>query len=227
MHSVILSDASFAVLHSAAQRLAEYQSVLSSLGRVSLLTSISAVETLSENVDLLLVLTDTLNGQIDGFIQRMLMNKPTATIVNVNQWQAQQLEGLLACGRLTFVPDVMAASRLLSLVDLAKVRLSAANKSIAEFKKLDDEIKGLKLLSQAKLIVMQQGFDEAKAHQIIQQQAMKKGLSVCQMSAQIIAVMTAGQTTENVGISVMPQSCAPHYGAVALNTDVAAISISK
>ncbi|WP_434926575.1 ANTAR domain-containing response regulator [Shewanella sp. HL-SH2] len=227
MHSVILSDPTFSVLDTAAQRLADYQTVLASLGKVSVVNSISAVERISTHFDVLLVLTDTLEGQIDGFIQRCLLNQPTAIIVNVNQWQPQQLEGLLACGRLTFVPDIMVASRLLSLVDLARARLNAANKSIAEFKKLADEIKGLKLLNQAKLIVMQQGFDEAKAHQIIQQQAMQKGVSVAQMSAQIIAVMTSGQAEKNAGISVMPESSAPHYGATALNMNVASRNVSN
>lgn len=227
MHSVILSDPTFSVLDAAAQRLADYQTVLASLGKVSVVNSISAVERISTHFDVLLVLTDTLEGQIDGFIQRCLLNQPTAIIVNVNQWQPQQLEGLLACGRLTFVPDIMVASRLLSLVDLARARLNAANKSIAEFKKLADEIKGLTLLNQAKLIVMQQGFNEAKAHQIIQQQAMKKGLSVCQMSAQIIAVMTSGQAAKNAGISVMPESSAPHYGATALNMNVSSRNVSN
>ncbi|WP_434931583.1 ANTAR domain-containing response regulator [Shewanella sp. HL-SH5] len=227
MHSVILSDPTFSVLDTAAQRLADYQTVLASLGKVSVVNSISAVERISTHFDVLLVLTDTLEGLIDGFIQRSLLNQPTAIIVNVNQWQPQQLEGLLACGRLTFVPDIMVASRLLSLVDLARARLNAANKSIAEFKKLADEIKGLKLLNQAKIIVMQQGFDEAKAHQIIQQQAMQKGVSVAQMSAQIIAVMTPGQAAKNAGISVMPESSAPHYGATALNMNVASRNVSN
>ncbi|WP_434951217.1 ANTAR domain-containing response regulator [Shewanella sp. HL-SH4] len=227
MHSVILSDPTFSVLDTAAQRLADYQTVLASLGKVSVVNSISAVERISTHFDVLLVLTDRLEGQIDGFIQRCLLNQPTAIIVNVNQWQPQQLEGLLACGRLTFVPDIMVASRLLSLVDLARARLNAANKSIAEFKKLDDEIKGLKLLNQAKLIVMQQGFDEAKAHQIIQQQAMKKGLSVFQMSAQIIAVMTSNQVSAHAGISVMSENSAPHYGATALNMNVASRNVSN
>jgi response regulator NasT len=122
---------------------------------------------------------------------------------------------------------VLVASRLVSLVNLARIRFDAANKSIAEFKKLDDEVKGLKLLSQAKLIVMQQGFDEAKAHKIIQQQAMQKGVSVAQMSAQIIAVMTSDQAAKNAGISVMPENSAPHYGAGALNMKVTITNVSN
>ena len=229
MYSIILCDSTFSQLDDAAKRLADYQAILLLMGKVRVMNSISEVEAMSHSypVDVMLVLTDKLGLHTEGFIQRNLLTQSTAIIVNANQWQQQQLAALLTCGRLTFVPDVLVASRLVSLVNLARIRFDAANKSIAEFKKLDDEVKGLKLLSQAKLIVMQQGFDEAKAHKIIQQQAMQKGVSVAQMSAQIIAVMTSDQAAKNAGISVMPESSAPHYGATALNMNVASRNVSN
>ncbi|UCX04216.1 ANTAR domain-containing protein [Shewanella glacialimarina] len=229
MHSIILCDSTFSQLDDAAKRLADYQAILLLMGKVRVMNSISEVEAMSHSypVDVMLVLTDKLGLHTEGFIQRNLLTQSTAIIVNANQWQQQQLAALLTCGRLTFVPDVLVASRLVSLVNLARIRFDAANKSIAEFKKLDDEVKGLKLLSQAKLIVMQQGFDEAKAHKIIQQQAMQKGVSVAQMSAQIIAVMTSDQAAKNAGISVMPENSAPHYGAGALNMKVTITNVSN
>ena len=191
MRSLILCDATFLKFTDAVQRLEQYQAVLNSMGEVDIIGSISAAEKSYQqsNYDIILVLVDTLAHPMQSFILRALSVKPSVFIVNANHWDLQQLTELLTCGRLTFVPENLVASRLSHIVSLAKVRFITANNSLNEFKKLDDEMKQLKLIAQAKVFVMKQGFSEDKAHQIIQQQAMQKGLTMAQMSAQIIALM--------------------------------------
>ncbi|MCW3171755.1 ANTAR domain-containing response regulator [Shewanella subflava] len=217
MRSLILYDATFLKLNDAALRLEQYQAVLNSMGEVDHIGSISTAEKnyQQSNYDMILVLVDTLTHPMQGFIQRALTVKPSVFIVNANHWHLQQLTELLACGRLTFVPESLAASRLSDLVRLAKVRFVAANNTRNEFKKLTDEMKQLKLIAQAKLIVMHQGFTEDKAHQIIQQQAMQKGLTIAQMSAQIVALMTPQTVQHASRDSAVSESGAPHFGASA------------
>ncbi|WP_418357074.1 ANTAR domain-containing response regulator [Shewanella basaltis] len=192
MRSLIFCDPSFAAVPVVDCDIVQYQACLAAFGHVSVLTSISQVEQRLhlQQFDTLLVLTDRLHCHIQGLIQRTLSSKPMVIIVNAKTWEQSVLSQLLDCGRITFIPDMLTVNRLTSVISLAQIRFNAASKTLAEFKKLDDEIRSIKLLSQAKLIVMQQGFDEAKAHQIIQQQAMQKGVSLAQMSAQIIAVMS-------------------------------------
>ncbi|MGI2169395.1 ANTAR domain-containing response regulator [Shewanella sp. MF05960] len=192
MRSLIFCDAGFSLVPVVDCDVVQYQACLAAFGHVSVLTSISQIEQRlhQQHVDTLLILTDQLHSQIQGLIQRTLAIKPMVIIVNAKSWQQDVLSQLLDCGRITFIPDMLTVNRLTSVISLAQIRFNAASKTLAEFKKLDDEIRSIKLLSRAKLIVMQQGFDETKAHQIIQQQAMLKGMSMAQMSAQIIALVS-------------------------------------
>lgn len=229
MRSLIYCDASFSAVPVADCDIAQYQACLTAFGPVTVLTSVTKIEQRlqQQHFDTLLVLTDSLQGHILGLIQRILASKPLVIIVNAKTWQQTELTHLLDCGRITFIPEMLTVNRLTSVVSLAQARFSAASKTIAEFKKLDEEIRGIKLLSQAKLIVMQQGFDETKAHQIIQQQAMQKGVTLAQMSAQIIAVVsrTTPSTTHSTtqvkqDYPAVSKSGAPHYGAVASKVDM-------
>ncbi|MCL1144307.1 ANTAR domain-containing response regulator [Shewanella gaetbuli] len=215
MRSLIICESSFSQRTAEANRLIEYQNALCSMGEAMVMTSLSQVERCKQlaEFDVVIVMCDELSPHMTGFILRIFEAAPQAMIVNASHWQQTQLERLLCCGRITFVPEKMAANRITSLVNLAQARFDAANKSIAEFKKLDDEIKGLKLLSQAKLIVMQQGFTEEKAHKIIQQQAMQKGITMAQMSAQIIAVMSTNSPAESCSTKGMLDNGAHQIGA--------------
>ncbi|MGK0408429.1 MAG: response regulator NasT [Shewanella psychromarinicola] len=222
MRSLIFCDQSFAAVPVADCDLVQYQTCLAAFGHVTVLTSVSQVEQQlhQQTFDTLLVLTETLHSQIQGLIQRTLTSKPMVIVVNAKTWQQVALTDLLDCGRITFIPDMLTVNRLTSVISLAQARFNAASKTLAEFKKLDDEIRSIKLLSQAKLIVMQQGFDEAKAHHIIQQQAMQKGLSVAQMSAQIIAVVSKQNTSLAVDTLAVNNDSAPHFGAIIPKADI-------
>lgn len=201
MRSLIFCDPSFSVVPVVDCDVVQYQAGLAAFGHVTVLSSVSQVEQRlqQQEFDTLLVLTDSLDNQIQGLIQRTLINKPMVIVVNAKTWQQAALTNLLDCGRITFIPEMLTVNRLTSVISLAQARFNAASKTLAEFKKLDNEIRSIKLLSQAKLIVMQQGFDEAKAHQIIQQQAMQKGVSLAQMSAQIIALVSKPNRAEVIG----------------------------
>ncbi|GAA0784514.1 MULTISPECIES: ANTAR domain-containing response regulator [Pseudomonadati] len=215
MRSLILCDTTFLQLDDAVPRLEEYQAVLNSMGEVDFIASICTAEKTYQQskYDVILVLVDTLSHPMLAFIQRALSVKPSVFIVNANHWHLQQLTELLTCGRVTFVPESLVASRLSHLVNLAKVRFVTANHTLNEFKKLGDEMKQLKLIAQAKLIVMDQGFSEDKAHQIIQQQAMQKGLTIAQMAAQIISLMTSKTVQQTSSCSAVSENGAPHFGA--------------
>ncbi|WP_350431153.1 ANTAR domain-containing protein [Shewanella sp. H8] len=201
MRSLIFCDPSFSAVPVVDCDVVQYQACLAAFGHVTVLSSVSQVEQRlhQQTFDTLLVLTNTLDNQIQGLIQRTLTNKPMVIIVNAKTWQQAALTDLLDCGRITFIPEMLTVNRLTSVISLAQARFNAASKTLAEFNKLDNEIRSIKLLSQAKLIVMQQGFDEAKAHQIIQQQAMQKGLSLAKMSAQIIALVSKPNSAEVTG----------------------------
>lgn len=192
MRSLIFCDAGFSLVPVVDCDVVQYQACLAAFGHVSVLTTISQIEQRlhQQHFDTLLILTDGLHSQIQGLIQRTLAHKPMVIVVNAKSWQQDVLSQILDCGRITFIPDMLTVNRLTSVISLAQIRFNAASKTLEEFKKLDEEIRSIKLLSRAKLIVMQQGFDETKAHQILQQQAMQKGVSMAQMSAQIIAVVS-------------------------------------
>ncbi|CAM4206515.1 ANTAR domain-containing response regulator [Shewanella livingstonensis] len=219
MRSLIFCDPSFSAVPVVDCDVVQYQACLAAFGHVTVLTSASQVEQRlhQQTFDTLLVLTNTLDNQIQGLIQRTLTSKPMVIVVNAKIWQQTALTNLLDCGRITFIPEMLTVNRLTSVISLAQARFNAASKTLAEFKKLDDEIRSIKLLSQAKLIVMQQGFDEAKAHQIIQQQAMQKGLSLAQMSAQIIAVTSPQKSPLAAVTLAVSNDGAPHVGAVIPN----------
>jgi len=216
MRSLIFCDPSFSAVPVVDCDVVQYQACLAAFGHVTVLTSVSQVEQRlhQQTFETLLVLTDTLHGQIQGLIQRTLTSKPMVIVVNAKTWQQTALTDLLDCGRITFIPEMLTVNRLTSVISLAQARFDAASKTLAEFKKLDDEIRSIKLLSQAKLIVMAQGFDEAKAHQIIQQQAMQKGLSLAQMSAQIIAVARPQKSLLAPVTLAVSNNGAPHVGAI-------------
>ncbi|GGB64967.1 ANTAR domain-containing protein [Shewanella inventionis] len=218
MRSLILCDPSFSVVPVVDCEMVQYQACLAAFGHVTVLASISQVEQRlhQQQFDTLLILTDKLHSQIQGLIQRTLASNPMVIIVNAKSWEQTVLSELLDCGRITFIPDMLTVNRLTSVISLAQIRFNAASKTLAEFKKLDDEIRSIKLLSQAKLILMQQGFDEAKAHQIIQQQAMQKGLSLAQMSSQIIAVVNQSKRDCAEPIN----HGAPHVGAVVSKVNI-------
>ncbi|QIR14280.1 ANTAR domain-containing response regulator [Shewanella aestuarii] len=201
------------------QQLDQHLSVLATLGQVTVSSSVSQVEKLipQQDFDVLILITAKLTGVLHGFVLRLLNNKPLTIIVNAQQWHQDQLNGLLDCGRITFVPGDLAADRLVSLVNLAQTRFIAASKTWSKLQKLDEEMRSAKLINQAKLIVMQQGFDETKAHKIILQQAMQKGLSVVQMATQIIAIMNPGGSKVELG--------APHYGAHITKVDMTQINL--
>ncbi|MBB1439555.1 ANTAR domain-containing protein [Shewanella sp. SG41-4] len=221
MRSLIFCDPSFSAVPVVDCEVVQYQSCLATFGHVTVLTSVSQIEQRlhQQAFDTLLILTDTLHAQIQGLIQRTLTSKPMVIVVNAKTWQQTALTELLDCGRITFIPETLSVNRLISVISLAQARFNAASKTLVEFKKLADEIRSLKLLSQAKLIVMQQGFDETKAHQIIQQQAMQKGLSLAQMSAQIIAVVTRNNSPAEPLNTGANNDGAPHFGAVVTKMD--------
>jgi response regulator NasT len=221
MRSLIFCDLSFSAVPVVDCEVVKYQACLAAFGHVTVLTSVSQIEQRlhQQTFDTLLILTDTLHAQIQGLIQRTLTSKPMVIVVNAKTWQQTALTELLDCGRITFIPEMLSVNRLTSVISLAQARFNAASKTLAEFKKLDDEIRSIKLLSQAKLIVMQQGFDETKAHQIIQQQAMQKGLSLAQMSAQIIAIVTQHHGKPKSLNTAVNNDGAPHFGAVVTKMD--------
>ncbi|MGP1721418.1 ANTAR domain-containing response regulator [Shewanella frigidimarina] len=222
MRSLIFCDSSFSAIPVVDCEVVQYQACLAAFGHVTVLTSVSQVEQRlhQQTFDTLLILTDTLHAQIQALIQRTLTSKPMVIVVNAKTWQQTALTELLDCGRITFIPEILSVNRLTSVISLAQARFDAASKTLAEFKRLDDEIRSIKLLSQAKLIVMAQGFDETKAHQIIQQQAMQKGLSLAQMSAQIIAVASPQKSQLSPVTIAMSKDGAPHVGAVIPKVDM-------
>ena len=222
MRSLIFCDPSFSAVPVVDCDVVQYQACLAAFGHVTVLTSVSQVEQRlhQQTFDTLLVLSDTLHGQIQGLIQRTLTSKPMVIVVNAKTWQQTALTELLDCGRITFIPEILSVNRLTSVISLAQARFDAASKTLAEFKRLDDEIRSIKLLSQAKLIVMAQGFDETKAHQIIQQKKKKKGLSLAQMSAQIIAVASPQKSQVSPVTLAMSNDGAPHVGAVIPKVDM-------
>lgn len=173
--------------------LVDYQTQFALNGKVILVNSLSELEqkVLSGTVECLLFLTLELTPIQLIFIERLMVAAPLPIIVNVRQWQTQVLSGLLNCGRITFVPDELSSHRLPMLINLAQARFTAASSTLASIQKLDNDIRIIKVVTQAKLVLMQQGITESTAHQLIQQQAMKKGLSVENMANQIIDTQQA------------------------------------
>ena len=182
--NIIFCDGSFA----SPERVLEYQQALA--GSVVTVKNLSELEKrlLSSDITLLLVLTAHVHPIHQLFIKRLMDTAPLPIIINAAQWQGDNVDELLACGRITFVPDELSASRLPKLVDLAKARFTSASKTQTTLKKLDSDIRTVKLVSQAKLILIQQGMSEPKAHEMLQKQAMLQGLSCVEMAQRIIAL---------------------------------------
>ncbi|WP_153915424.1 ANTAR domain-containing response regulator [Shewanella sp. TC10] len=156
------------------------------------MTSLSQLErqAMKGNGLCLVFFTEALQPLQQVFIERLLASTALPIIVNAYSWDESHLESLLKCGRVTFVPEKMTPKRLNSLVSLAKIRFNSASNMLEKMKLLDKQCTGLKQLSKAKSLLQSQGISEPQAHELIQKQAMVKGISLGEMAQHI---MTAAQ----------------------------------
>ncbi|MFS1422515.1 ANTAR domain-containing response regulator [Shewanella sp. 10N.286.48.B5] len=152
-------------------------------------TSLSQLEqnVLKGNGSCLIFLTNELQPLQQAFIERLLSNTALPIIVNAQHWDENHLASLLLCGRVTFVPEQLSAKRLSSLVNLAKIRFDNASNMLEKVKQLDEKCVAMKLVSKAKSLLQLQGISEKVAHELIQKQAMSKGVTVAEMAKSIIA----------------------------------------
>ncbi|WP_144206938.1 ANTAR domain-containing response regulator [Shewanella donghaensis] len=151
-------------------------------------TSLSELEknVLSGKGLCLIFLTHELQALQQAFIGRLLSSTALPLIVNAHVWNDDNVASLLSCGRVTFVPEQLSSTRLMSLLNLAKIRFNNASNMLEKVKILDEKCSSMRFVSKAKSLLQQQGITEKVAHELIQQQAMSHGITVAEMAQKII-----------------------------------------
>jgi len=152
------------------------------------LTSLRALESmpLSAKDDQLLFFTASLTEQDICFLLRLLRFSAIPMIVNAAHWQDEGVSRLLECGRVTFVPGELDPQRLLSIIQLSRLRFSLASEQVNKMIALESSLQAQKLLAKAKAELQRLGLSESEAHNILQKQAMERGISIEKLVHQLV-----------------------------------------
>lgn len=152
------------------------------------LTSLRTLEsiTLSPIDDQLLFFTASLTEKDICFLLRLLRFSAIPMIVNAAHWQDEGVSRLIECGRVTFVPGELAPQRLLSIIQLSRLRFSLASEQVNKMIALESSLQAQKLLAKAKAELQRHGFSESEAHNILQKQAMERGISIEKLVHQLV-----------------------------------------
>ncbi|ABV37373.1 Response regulator with putative antiterminator output domain-like protein [Shewanella sediminis HAW-EB3] len=144
------------------------------------LTSLRALESisLSPEGDQLLFFTASLTEKDICFLLRLLRFSAIPLIVNTAHWEDAGLARLLECGRVTFVPGELDHLRILSIIQLSRLRFSLATMQVNKVLALESSLEAQKLLAKAKAELQRHGLSESEAHKTLQRQAMEKGISI-------------------------------------------------
>lgn len=135
------------------------------------------------------IFTPSLNDPLISMLVRQVNHNAVAFIVNAQTWHKSQLEHLMQCGRITFVLGDMDFATIEQYKLFAVTRFESATRLLTEITALSSEIEDMKLINQAKLIIVQQGYSESDAHTILQQRAMEKGVTLVQLAKQIVEMV--------------------------------------
>ncbi|MFT5235992.1 MAG: hypothetical protein ACI90A_001358 [Shewanella sp.] len=151
------------------------------------LTNLSELErmTLTACDDVLLLFTKALTCKIVAFVDRLMTFSAIPLLVNAQDWQLADLKCLLECGRVTFVPGQLEITRLQSVIELAKLRFEGAGIQLSKISSLESALSGQKKMMKVKAKLQAEGLTEAQSHQLLQAQAMKKGISLERLVEQL------------------------------------------
>jgi len=133
---------------------------------------------LSAKCDQLLFFTASLTENDVCFLLRLLRCSAIPLIVNAAHWEDEGLARLLECGRVTFVPEELDHQRVLSIIQLSRLRFSLATMQVNKVLALESSLKTQKLLAKTKAELQRHGLSESEAHKTLQRQAMDKGISI-------------------------------------------------
>lgn len=144
------------------------------------LPSLRALESisLSPTGDQLLFFTASLTEKDICFLLRLLRFSAIPMIVNAADWEDEGLARLLECGRVTFVPGELDHQRILSIIQLSRLRFTLASKQVKKVLALESSMEAQKLLAKAKAELQRHGLSESEAHKSLQKRAMERGISI-------------------------------------------------
>ena len=108
-------------------------------------------------------------------------------VVVAQTFEDAALAPLLACGRVTFVPEVLTAPRILSVLQLAALRFDVASANLQKLAQYQNTIATQSILAKAKRILQAQGLTETEAYACIRRQAMAHQLSVDVVASRLVA----------------------------------------
>ncbi len=144
------------------------------------LASLRALESMSlcSTGDQLLFFTSSLTETEICFLLRLLRFSAIPVVVNAADWEDEGVSRLLQCGRVTFVPGELAHQRVLSIIQLSRLRFTQATAQTQKVLALEWSLEAQKLIAKAKVALQSQGLSESQAHKALQQQAMERGISI-------------------------------------------------
>ncbi|MCL1137026.1 ANTAR domain-containing protein [Shewanella pneumatophori] len=135
--------------------------------------------------DLLLLNLKKITESHLAFIARLMDFSPVSLIVCSEQISENQLTRLLQCGRITYTPQTLSASRINAVIELALLRFKVANNTLSKIEHLEQKLVTEQIIYQAKSKLQSVGLNEQQAHQQLQQYAMQHGTSLVAVAKEL------------------------------------------
>ncbi|WP_028766981.1 ANTAR domain-containing response regulator [Shewanella fidelis] len=135
--------------------------------------------------DLLLLTLKTITEGHLAFIARLMHFSPVSLIVCTEKVNENQLTGLLRCGRITYIPQTLCASRINAVIELALLRFKMANHTLAKIAQLEQKLVTEQSIYQAKSKLQSVGLNEQQAHRQLQRYAMQQGSTLAAVAKEL------------------------------------------
>lgn len=129
-----------------------------------------SVETLRESLCLIISVSEF--EKIDQIIERVKLQTTIPMVVVYQELSFDEKENLIQRGVGGFVQKDCIDSRLLEEIDFARIRNACINKSKKIIEELEHKLDDRKLIDQAKGVLIDQGFSEKEAYQLMRKALM-------------------------------------------------------
>ncbi len=129
-----------------------------------------SVETLRESLCLIISVSEF--EKIDQIIERVKLQTTIPMVVVYQELSFNEKENLIQRGVGGFVQKDRIDSRLLEEIDFARIRNAYISKSKKTIEELEHKLDNRKLIDQAKGVLIDQGFSEKEAYQLMRKASM-------------------------------------------------------
>lgn len=134
-------------------------------------------------------------------VGRCLSLNAMPVVVVAQTFEDLALTPLLSCGRVTFVPETLTTQRMVSVLQLARLRFDAANINLQKLAQYQQTIATQTLMAKAKRLLQSQGLSEPEAYACLRRQAMAYQMSIEAVASRLVAAHeSSADKAHSVGI---------------------------